>query len=161
MFPKFWEAAVPSGVQCHTFGQHKRLLFNHTLYSSHSRQAKKYAASKKWSIHSFCPLQNVFKKAIQSAWFLFRPFGKALLWNETKVQYSYWFAPFLHPSTHPFFPQHTSEWSHSYHHNKAFLIDINKDMRRKLSAQGKGFVFVWTWCSECVLLIRCEHMADE
>lgn len=67
------EAAVPPAVQCHTFGQHKGLLFIHTLYTSHSRWAKKkYAAIKIWSILSSCPLQNVFKKAKPSAWFLFR-----------------------------------------------------------------------------------------
>lgn len=68
------EAAVPPAAQCHTFGQHKRLLFIHALYTSHSRQAKKkYAAIKNWSILSSCPLHNVFKKARPSAWFLFRP----------------------------------------------------------------------------------------
>lgn len=41
MFPEVWQAAVPPAVQCHTFGQHNRLLFIFTFYTSHSRQAKR------------------------------------------------------------------------------------------------------------------------
>lgn len=77
------------GQLCHR--QHKAtpldrtgLLFTRTLYSSHSRRAKRYAAIKTGSILSPCPLHRVLEEAKPSAWFLLGPSAGDLLETEQR-----------------------------------------------------------------------------